>query len=410
MNICLKSSEYYDFRAFFVLYNIKLDISNRIIIKYTLNENYEFRYGNKFMKKRMENIFLEGFLNRKKEQYYFEDKDGWIMLITAYLLIHIFLEGVYLYAYCLPMIHINLVSIVFYLIEYYLNEAGYTKTKLWLGLGEIHSHIILATIFMGYNCGFWLWLFAMALAVITPYFMPVFTRRQNILTNMAALMYVATFLIIAIMHSNGQLPVRYNASKNIADFMFCANAIISFSVIIIYSAIYSISIKNNNEKLLNMVNIDYLTGLHTRQYIQKKLDSRINDSSNINIAVGIMDIDHFKQINDMYGHQTGDYILKELSKILQSNDKIHIGRWGGEEFLLMSYSKESYEEFCSALNSLRDDISNHIFSFEGSDIKITASFGTAKYTENMNSKDLIKEADTRLYYAKKHGRNMLISA
>ena len=350
------------------------------------------------------NFFLANFLNREKAQYDFEDKEFYFKLITYLLLAHILLEGLYIYSYCTPMIYINLFSIAIYMMEYCLNATGHNILMIWIGLSEIYLHMILTTIFMGYDCGFWLWLFPCVLSVITPYFMPIQSKTQNILANLLVPIYVITFIALYGLDKNNLLPDGYNAPDSIATFFFYSNAIVSFSFIIVYSTIYSVSIKQNSNKLKELANTDSLTGLYNRQFIQ-----RIFYEGNIK-SVAIMDVDHFKRINDTYGHLMGDHVLAEIAKLLSSRKNIYCGRWGGEEFLIISKENSSYEEFCQTINSLCEEISDHIFSFGNIDIKATSSFGAATYTENMTPYDLLKEADNRLYNAKKQGRNLVISA
>ena len=362
------------------------------------------------MKELIENLSLRDFLKREKNQYDYEDKEGWIIIITIYLLIHIFLEGVYLYSYCTPMVYINLVSIAVYLFLYYLNATSHYIAKVWSGVIEIYFHVIFSTFFMGYDCGFYLWLFGMVIGVITPYFMPVFTKRQQIIIYLSALLFLSTFLILTSLNLHGLLPTSYNAADTIKVFLFYVNAILTFFIILLYSTLYSWSIKQNNERLRSLANTDYLTGLYNRQYIQKKLSNRIDEGKIKNISIAIMDVDYFKKINDTYGHLMGDYVLEELAKIISSKGFLHIGRWGGEEFMLISSSKSSYEDFCAIINELCSEISDHIFTYDNTDVKVTASFGSATLKSGMKTNDLIKEADSRLYYAKEHGRNVVISA
>lgn len=350
------------------------------------------------------NIFLANFLKREKAQYDFEDKEFYMNLISFLLLAHILLEGLYIYSYCTPMVYINLVSICVYMAEYCLNATDHNILMIWIGLLEIYLHMVLTTIFMGYECGFWLWMFPCVLSVVTPYFMPVKSKAQNILANLLVPVYVATFIILYALNRNGYLPTGYNAPESIATFFFYSNALISFSFIILYSTIYSVSIKQNSFRLKELANTDSLTGLYNRQSIQKIFYEGNGKS------VAIMDVDHFKRINDTYGHLMGDHVLTEIAKLLSSHSNIYCGRWGGEEFLLIAKENVSYTNFCQTVESLCDEISDHVFSLGSEDIKVTSSFGAATYVEEMTPYDLLKEADSRLYVAKQHGRNSVVSA
>ncbi|RTR39292.1 GGDEF domain-containing protein [Shewanella canadensis] len=124
-------------------------------------------------------------------------------------------------------------------------------------------------------------------------------------------------------------------------------------------------------------------------------------------CVMILDLDHFKEVNDTLGHDAGDKLLCDISSILQQqsqNDCI-IARWGGEEFLL--YHRAHSEEACLDLAlSLKYQIGHHPFSYEATPIKITVSIGVSTYSaEEFSLFEAIKHADTALYQAKAAGRD-----
>jgi diguanylate cyclase (GGDEF)-like protein len=122
-------------------------------------------------------------------------------------------------------------------------------------------------------------------------------------------------------------------------------------------------------------------------------------------SVILIDIDNFKEANDLLGHNTGDYILVEFAETLENSLRStdFLFRWGGEEFLvLLSHcdSKTAYQ----VAEKLRHTISKHAFRLK-SDISITASFGVASYSENSNIEQLINHADSALYQSKERGKN-----
>jgi diguanylate cyclase (GGDEF)-like protein len=118
----------------------------------------------------------------------------------------------------------------------------------------------------------------------------------------------------------------------------------------------------------------------------------------------MMDIDHFKHINDTYGHLTGDVVLEQLSAIITDTIRtIDIaGRYGGEEFMIIC--PETKGEYLEILGErLRNNIMNT--SFSDHKLSVTISGGIAQYNGNESRKELIHRADTKLYEAKESGRN-----
>ena len=123
----------------------------------------------------------------------------------------------------------------------------------------------------------------------------------------------------------------------------------------------------------------------------------------------MLDIDHFKRVNDTYGHAGGDEVLKVMASTLNEliSEPNILGRIGGEEFLAVILDEELKEmdKFC---DKLRQSIKNNKVNFEGNSIKITSSGGVANTNESQNASDLVNKADERLYEAKKLGRDQFI--
>ena len=122
------------------------------------------------------------------------------------------------------------------------------------------------------------------------------------------------------------------------------------------------------------------------------------------------DIDHFKKINDQYGHAAGDHILIEYSKIHKKNSRRldRIARWGGEEFLTL-LPETDLEGGGVLAEKLRQKIESHPYFYDDKEIKVTASFGIAEFDDMLEIDQCIQVADTRLYQAKNSGRNKVVT-
>jgi diguanylate cyclase (GGDEF)-like protein len=158
---------------------------------------------------------------------------------------------------------------------------------------------------------------------------------------------------------------------------------------------------------------DGLTGLDNHQQMQTLLKKEVERCGRYNspLSVIIMDIDHFKQVNDTYGHQKGDEILLEFSAIMRkfcrSNDVA--ARYGGEEFFLV-LPETGIEGALHIAERIREEMASHNFQSKGKGFHVTVSCGIAEYdANNMNdTADLIKVSDLALYKAKNEGRNRTI--
>ena len=168
-----------------------------------------------------------------------------------------------------------------------------------------------------------------------------------------------------------------------------------------------------NINLKNISITDALTSLHNRRFFNESFisDFKLAFREKLYINFAIIDIDHFKKVNDKYGHLAGDYCLKEFGKIIKKhfhrdNDKIF--RYGGEEFVVYYLSK-SRTIFETLLEDLRKDIEETEFHFENNFIKFTISVGAISQIPKMDDcKRLLKIADDKLYKAKDTGRNKII--
>ncbi len=166
-------------------------------------------------------------------------------------------------------------------------------------------------------------------------------------------------------------------------------------------------------KVKEEANIDSLTGLRNRRSFERALHEFFRDYKKYKYPFSIimLDIDNFKKINDTYGHLAGDKVLKEIGKILKTylRAKDIPARTGGEEFTIILPGITKKEAMAVA-ERLRRVISNHTIEYEGHKIHVTASFGVAEMRDDIETpEDLLKEADEKLYKAKKTGKDKVVS-
>lgn len=185
---------------------------------------------------------------------------------------------------------------------------------------------------------------------------------------------------------------------------------------LIYAAARDITDRIEYEnKILDISNRDALTNVYNRRYVFNKAEQIIKEYKNTHkvFSVCILDIDYFKIINDTYGHQIGDNILKELTKTIGDNlgKEDILGRYGGEEFIIIFKNSNKHESLI-VINEILNIIRSKTFIYDNNFIKFTFSAGIASCNEF--SKDeitidtLIGVADKRMYKAKNSGRNKIM--
>ena len=164
--------------------------------------------------------------------------------------------------------------------------------------------------------------------------------------------------------------------------------------------------KENAEKLAI---IDPLTGLFNRRYLEEKFSNELIKAKAYNsyVSVVMADIDHFKRINDTYGHKVGDEVLKNLALIFRANirEDDTVARYGGEEFVIILHNVDKYNAYEIA-ERIRGEIEETSFEEIGIPEKVTVSFGISSFPEDGEElTDLLIKADQALYQAKSLGRN-----
>jgi len=180
------------------------------------------------------------------------------------------------------------------------------------------------------------------------------------------------------------------------------STISNYSYLIVYSAILYKRVEELSIR-------DSLTGLFNHAHIISTLDREFKIAERYEKLISIImgDIDKFKEINDTFGHLSGDFVLEKISAILSESirDVDYVGRYGGEEFLLI-LPETKKAEAVKVAERIRKKIENTEFDIVSPPIKITISFGVASNEDNVEtSHQLIKKADDLLYLAKKNGRN-----
>jgi len=164
-----------------------------------------------------------------------------------------------------------------------------------------------------------------------------------------------------------------------------------------------------HEEIYRLTIMDGLTQIYNARYLYEALEREIirGRRHERDLSILMFDIDHFKRINDVHGHLAGDFVLKELARIVQQRirrDEV-FARYGGEEFSII-LPETSLDGAVSLAETLRQKVEEHTFAFQADAIKVTISIGAATLDEaDKVANDLIKRADELLYQAKNSGRN-----
>jgi len=312
------------------------------------------------------------------------------------LTIHLFLLFFFYNIALTEMAYFNILSIFMWLLGLYYNHNGLHTYAIYSFNTEVLFHSILATMYMGTDSGFQFYLWSISALYILDFKLPY----KKALFMSLLLIMVFAFLYLLFNDVN-----IYYEHINILNFL---NIIISGAPLIFALAMVRELYSHRELKLEDEGMKDSLTNLYNRSYIFKKTIFDLNKVDSIsNKAIVVMcDIDHFKNVNDNYGHAEGDYILQKVAILLNKSfrESDIIVRWGGEEFLIILHNitlKQAYE----IIDTVREKIFNTIHIQESPLEKISMSFGISQLKNLVSLEEVISQADEALYLSKNRGRN-----
>jgi len=222
---------------------------------------------------------------------------------------------------------------------------------------------------------------------------------------------------IALLHL--YRPQSVNLNMEYLQWGVLALVLVAFSIIggYISSLRHNLSISKSQQTIYieiihEMAIRDELTGLYNRRHVMELLDYEKNRSSRGGIfCIAMLDIDHFKNVNDNHGHQAGDAVLREVATVMKNTlrNAEFCGRYGGEEFLIVLTQTDIKGAIICA-ERVRTKIENARLPYIGADFNVTVSIGLSEYQIREDVETIISRADEALYRAKKCGRNRVESA
>lgn len=213
-----------------------------------------------------------------------------------------------------------------------------------------------------------------------------------------------------------RMDATYRSNRMVAMSVAAAIVIVCTLIIVFFErqvvmliASYEKKIHDYTDSLETLSRTDQLTGLYNRVRLDEvfRYESLQFKRHGETFSILLIDIDHFKRINDVHGHQVGDLALSELAQLLQANSRSTdtAGRWGGEEFLIIC-PETDLQGALQLAEMLRDTIQRHNFKAVN---KLTCSIGVSSFRKNDSPEAMLSRADKALYLAKSKGRNSVES-
>ncbi|MCR4923467.1 MAG: GGDEF domain-containing protein [Lachnospiraceae bacterium] len=294
--------------------------------------------------------------------------------------------------------------IILFLFTYYSK----TVTSLWLFMAYIFIMTEAMIPIFGWTAGFQNYLIV---CLVMVYFGSCARLRTKLFFSFIVLL-ARFLLIILFVGTDSLVEIPIIMEKLLQG----VNITAVYSALIFLSYTFSKNEKEQERKLVKYndelqkeANTDRLTGLYNRRRADDYIAELKEFTGDKPISIAIADIDFFKKVNDTYGHDAGDEVLKNVASILNKSVRSNtfVARWGGEEFVIILTDCNGDDAF-SVLERIRRNIKDNPTSVGNTTIDVTLTFGLVEYDFSGDFEKCIKQADENLYYGKSHGRDQIV--
>lgn len=321
---------------------------------------------------------------------------------ASLLLIHVIYLAAFFYSGIRIMMILNIFSVTTYVLLFIAVEQEKSVLQLTVTYLEIVIHMSLATILLGWECCFQLFLIS---AILNMYCLKTRLRSLKALP-VAVLLTMVYCLLKIVTFQHSPFYILPDSTKLLCGLV---NTVFAFFLILGYSEYYFRVIQCHFDVLQKRADVDELSSIYNRHRLNEILEDwheQAHDNYR-NFSVAILDIDDFKKINDTYGHNCGDYVIKKISMILKErcSDDIIVGRCGGEEFLIIQKNINNFYKNCSVLKQLLLEIRSTEFIWEQKKFHVTVTIGAARYETEETLQNMLEKADQKLYNGKANGKN-----
>ena len=301
------------------------------------------------------------------------------------------------------LVYFSIPTAVIYISTYFMIYKEKLDLYLWVVYGWLIMYTCVTTVCLGTDYGFHFYCFSMIPVVYVVEYMSFKLGRRGVKSFYISII-IAVFYLVSVGYVMKNGPV-YDTGGRFAVFFWAFNSLTVFGYLVIYTNYLIRNIIKSEKKLSEMAHRDRLTGLYNRHYMLEKLSKLPQDSSAGILAMA--DIDDFKKINDTYGHNAGDEVLRVISsKMKNACTGCDIARWGGEEFLI--YMRGDEKTARETLDKMRADIGGEPVVSEGSSINVTVTVGMAQREDGSSTDEWIHRIDKKLYTGKKSGKNTVV--
>lgn len=337
-------------------------------------------------------------------------------------LMHITFLVIFIVIKLYTMAIFNVFSVTLYIVMWAVCEKPRFEKRAihWITAmySEITVHALLCTIFLGGDTCFFL--YAMMCIPVAIYYLfltcssEVF-KRGTVGFTLFTVASVAASLLYVHFRSPVYFTARRLLSAGETDLMRAINVAFNLVLLFGFSSLFILEINSlikrlnqTNEQLNYTATHDALTGLYNRYCLNSTLSALVKSGKPFCLVMG--DLDDFKKVNDTYGHECGDVVLKSVAEVIMRNIREcdTACRWGGEEMLIVMDG--SYDDCYPVVSRIKNEISSLGIEHEGTPVKVSMTFGftTSAESGSADLDELLSTVDKRLYKGKAGGKNVII--
>ena len=327
----------------------------------------------------------------------------------AFLAVHVCFFICFALLHITVMAVVNVFSISTYIITLFLLHKERILLFAYTTYIEVFIHMSLSTICLGWNCGFQICFLGMVILVFYVEYILMSTKNSTFYGARLAMGYFLAYIVCAVV--THVIPPFYVISESMEFIIMLAVSSATFSLCIFFMSLLVYLTMRSTRNLSHTAQTDALTGLPNRHYLTNNLKKIYINPEMRDYWITIADIDTFKSINDTYGHNCGDYVLKTISELLQKHCKkagITPCRWGGEEFVLFGSVGNNRQAQLTFLEDIRKEIEQYPFQYGEQKFRLTLTLGTALCNIEQDLDQWVNLADKKLYVGKYSGKNKVV--
>ncbi len=295
----------------------------------------------------------------------------------------------------------NVFSVVAWVLAVRLNRTYRQRAAVFLLLGEVVAHAVVATALLGWDIGFYAYLIP-----LIP-FLLFNDRLSTAFVVGGSTAILGVMIVLRFLYRDLSVPLE----PLIMEVFTIGNIVVPTATLGLITYYYRRASVSAEGRLERMASHDALTSLLNRRAMRERIaeEHQRVQRGGAPFALVLADIDHFKRINDNYGHDVGDDVLVEMSRVLKAGLRQQdvVARWGGEEYLMMLPGTD-VANAVTVTERLRRAIQERTFACGEAAVCITMTFGITQVTMGASIEQSIRDADDALYRGKTGGRNRVV--